>query len=206
MFDQGDSVQEWADSRPSPKPSIVRAGYFDSSATLLRAAGRNDFTYERGDNNGFRVASVYVVVTQIIAPEMDLQDGEPLKMTTVRPGGDGEVGALYGIWLRDDGLGGAPNYRWSISGGPEALPDTLLVDLPDTDLDGAVDDYFLIFARLAEVGANDRVLTEPYTLRLDALDSSGLPIADSESEILLQVPEPAAIDQPSLYWESPHAA
>ena len=114
-------------------------------------------------------------------------------MATVSPGGDGEVGGLYGIWLRGDGVGADPDYRWSISGGPEALPDTLLATLPDTDLDGSVDNYFLTFARLAEVGANDRALTAPYTLRLEALNNDGLPIANSESEILLLVPEPATI-------------
>jgi len=139
------------------------------------------------------MAVSHVPATRITAPAVDLQNGLPLEMATVSPYGDGEIGGFYGIWLRGDGLGGDPNYRWSISGGPEALPDTLLATLPDTDLDGSVDDYFLTFAHLAEVGANDRVLTAPYTLRLEALDSGGLPIADSESEILLLVPEPATL-------------
>jgi len=131
--------------------------------------------------------------TRITTPAMDLQDGPPLEMAIVGPSGDGEVGGLYGIWLRGDGVGGDPDYRWSISGGPELLPDTLLVELPDTDLDGTVDDYFLTFAHLAEAGARDRDATAPYTLRLEALDNGGIPIAGSESEILLLVPEPAAL-------------
>jgi hypothetical protein len=73
------------------------------------------------------------------------------------------------------------------------LPDTLLATLGDTDLDGSLDDYFLTFADLADAGARDRAETSPYTLRLEALDSGGLPIGGSESEISLLVPEPATL-------------
>ena len=65
--------------------------------------------------------------------------------------------------------------------------------LPDTDLDGTVDEYFLTFADLAELGARDRAMTAPYTLRLEALDFAGLAIPGSESEILLVVPEPGTM-------------
>jgi len=131
--------------------------------------------------------------TQIMAPTVDLQNGPPLEESLIGPDGDGKIGGLYGIWLRGDGEGGDPDYRWSIKGGPEALPDTLLAELPDTDLDGAIDDYFLTFAQLAEVGAMDRDATAPYTLKLEALDSGGVPIAGSESEILLFIPEPTTL-------------
>jgi hypothetical protein len=131
--------------------------------------------------------------TQITAPVKDLQDGPPLEIITISPGGDGKVGGFYGIVLSADGIGGEPNYRWSISGGPEALPLTMLVELPDTDLDGIVDDYFLTFAHLAEAGARDRIAISPYTLRLEALNGAGVPIAGSESEILLMVPEPGTM-------------
>jgi len=140
-------------------------------------------------------ATILAIVpgAQIAAPALDLQDGPPLETAIVAPYGDGKTGGFYGIWLRGEGIGGNPNYRWSISGGPEALPDTLLVDLPDTDLDGNVNDFFLKFTHLADVGANDRDATAPYTLRLEALDSGGQPIVGSESEILLLVPEPATL-------------
>jgi len=131
--------------------------------------------------------------TQITAPERDLQDGPPLETAVIGPYGDGQVGGFFGIQLSGDGAGGDPNYRWSISGGPELLPDTLLAELPDTNLDGSIDDYFLTFAQLAGVGAMDRAATAPYTLRLDALDGAGAPIAGSGSEIQLLIPEPTSL-------------
>ncbi|MDP6634184.1 MAG: PEP-CTERM sorting domain-containing protein [Phycisphaerae bacterium] len=136
--------------------------------------------------------------TQIIAPQKDLQDGLPLETAAVTPGGDAQVGGFYGIWLSGDCVGGAPNYRWSISGGPEALPSAMLAELPDTDSDGSVDDYFLTFAQLARAGAEDRTAASPYTLRLEALDGGGFPIPGSESEILLLVPEPATLSMLAL--------
>jgi len=133
------------------------------------------------------------VATKITAPTTDLQDGPPLETAVVSAFGDGAVGGLFGIWLSGLGSGGDPNYRWSISGGPEGLAETVLATLPDTDNDGAVDDYFLTFEQLSQAGALDRSHTSDYTLKLEALDSGGLPIAGSESEILLSVPEPATM-------------
>jgi len=151
-----------------------------------------------GDSDGYgglldKVELTLAPATRITAPTVDLQDGPPMEESHVSPHGDGEVGGLYGIYLRGDGVGGDPNYRWSIRGGPEALPNTLLAALPDTDLDGSVDEYFLTFAHLAEAGAKDRAATAPYTLRLEALNSGGIPIGGSESEILLLIPEPATL-------------
>jgi len=131
--------------------------------------------------------------TQITAPTKDLLNGLPLETATTGPGGDGKIGGLYGIWLTGEGVGGDPDYRWSISGGPEGLGDTLIVKLQDSNSDGVLDDYFLSFARLAELGAQDRAATTAYTLRLEALNIAGDPIAGSESEILLLVPEPATM-------------
>jgi len=214
LFSRDDSVVEildtslgifYAESR-STTTFIAREFRLGEGLTLDadRLLGTGRLSYESYDGTRYLTAietnssSATVLLstgaaTQITAPEMDLQDGPPLETATVGPGGDGEVGGLYGIWLRGDGVGGDSDYRWSISGGPEALPDTLLATLPDTDLDGSVDDYFLTFAHLAEAGARDRVATSPYTLRLEALDGGGLPIAGSESELLLLVPEPATL-------------
>ena len=199
-FDQGGNVWERTEMVFDDSGRGIRGGCYpqgDSVDLLSRNIASQNPTYN-SFTVGFRVSKVPDPATRITAPETDLQDGPPLEMATVGPGGDGDVGGLYGIWLRGDGVGGDPDYRWSISGGPEALPDTLLATLPDTDIDGAVDDYFLTFAHLAEVGAKDRALTAPYTLRLEALDSDGLPIAGSESEILLLVPEPATLGMLAL--------
>jgi len=146
-----------------------------------------------GANADAQLAIILDPATQITAPTADLQDGPPLETAVVGPGGDGKVDGFYGIWLRGDGVGGNPEYRWSIRGGPEALPNTVLAELADTDFDESLDDYFLTFADLGEAGAMDRAAAAPYTLRLEALDSGGLPIPGSESEILLLVPEPTAL-------------
>lgn len=189
-FDQAGNVSEWTEDIKDARSRVVRGGSFYDMDYILHRSDRHvgGAGGPGSEDRGFRVS--LHPATQITAPETDLQDGPPLEMATVNPNGYGEVGGLYGIWLSGDGVGGNPNYRWSISGGPEALPDTLLVDLPDTDLDGSIDDYFLTLDHLADVGANDRALTAPYTIRLEALDNNDLPIADSESEILLLLSEP----------------
>jgi len=148
----------------------------------------------RIDDDSIQITIVPQPATQITDPTIDLKNGPPLETAVVGPYGDGQVGGLYGIYLRGDGVGGDPNYRWSISGGPEGLPGTTLATLPDTDLDGTLDGHFVTFAHLADIGAGDRAATAPYTLRLQPLDSGGVPIVgSSESEILLLVPEPATI-------------
>jgi hypothetical protein len=129
---------------------------------------------------------------RITAPVTDDQVA-PLEEAAVGAFGDGMVGGLYGIWLKGEGATGDPDYRWSISGGPEGLISIPLATLPDTDLDGNIDDYFLRFAQLVEIGAIDRNATAAYTLTLEALDGGGLPISGSGSEILLLIPEPATL-------------
>jgi len=177
-----------------PAASSTDIKYIGGRAGMAFAEVIDEFyIYDRALNETEIGRFVVQVTTGITAPVEDLQDGPPLETAVVAPHGDDEVGGLYGIWLSGDCVGGDPDYRWSISGGPEALSDTLLAEVPDTDLDGSIDDYFLTFAQLAEAGAMDRAATAPYTLRLEALDSGGLPIPGSESEILLLVPEPATL-------------
>ena len=153
------------------------------------ASGRGVHNYFTIWNSGYYGGTADIIIgselasTSITAPLYGI----------VGPGGDGEVGGLSGIWLRGDGVGGDPNYRWSISGGPEGLPLTELMTLPDTNLDGGIDDYFLTFADLAAAGAMDRAAITPYTLRLEALDSSGVSIVGGDSEISLLIPEPATL-------------
>jgi len=139
------------------------------------------------------VNSITVLSTNITAPTRDLKDGDPLETANIDAFGDGQVGGHYGVWLRGDGTVGLPDYRWTISGGPEGLPETELAAVPDTDLDGAVDDYFLTFSDLAAAGARDRGATAPYTLTLEALDGGGTPISSVESQILVLVPEPISV-------------
>ena len=139
-----------------------------------------------------RTINIVSGATRITAPVTDDQVS-PLEEAVISAFGDEMVGGLYGIWLKGKGDSGDPDYRWSISGGPEGLVSIPLATLPDTNFDGNIDDYFLTFAQLAGIGANDRNATAAYTLTLEALDSGGLPISGSESEILLLIPEPATL-------------
>ncbi|MDP6546226.1 MAG: SBBP repeat-containing protein [Phycisphaerae bacterium] len=193
-----DGAKQWTEQLGTSTGEYGMGVSVDSGGNVCYVTG-----YTFGDLDGNASAggadmflTKYIVLepaTQITDPATDLQNGLPLETATVSPGGDDKIGGLHGIWLRGDGVGGDPDYRWSISGGPEALPDTLLATLGDTDLDGSLDDYFLTFADLADAGARDRAETSSYTLRLEALDSGGLPIGGSESEISLLVPEPATL-------------
>ena len=144
-----------------------------------------------GITNG-TINIISATITTVIDPVTDDRIA-PLEQAVVPALGDGMVGGYYGIWLRGEGTGGDPNYRWSISGGPEGLRSTPLGTRVDTGQDGTIDDFFLRFADMAAAGAMDRGETAPYTLTLEALDSSGDPIGGSGSQILLLVPEPASM-------------
>jgi hypothetical protein len=172
----------------------IPAGTLPLGQSTIRVVATDDGTPQRIDDDTIQINIVPRPATQITAPTTDLKDGAPLETATVTAYGDAKIGGLYGIYLRGEGVGGAPNYRWSISGGPELLPWTTLATVVDTDLDGTLDEYFLTFLDLVAAGANDRDATSPYTLRLEPLDGSGLSIVGSDdSEILLLVPEPTTL-------------
>lgn len=172
----------------------IPAGSLPLGQSTITVVATDDGIPQRIDDDSIQITIVPQPATTIIAPEEDLKNGDPLEMARVMAYGDAQIGGLYGIYLRGNGVGGEPNYLWSISGGPESLPWTPLATVTDTDLDGALNEYFLPFADLAAAGAMDRDATSPYTLRLQPLGSGGLPIVGSDdSEILLLVPEPAML-------------
>ena len=172
----------------------IPAGTLPLGQSTIRVVATDDGAPQRIDDDTIQITIVPQPAAQITAPAEDLKDGPPLETATITAYGDAQIGGFYGIFLRGKGVGGAPSYRWSISGGPELLPWTTLATVVDTDLDGTLDEHFLTFLDLFNAGAKDRAATSPYTLRLQPLGGPGLPIVGSDnSEILLLVPEPTTM-------------